>query len=567
MNGAEALLALFRALGSERAFVNPGTDVFPLQEAWASREERALPSPDPVMCAHEFTAVSAAHGYYLMTGRPQSVFVHVDAGTLMAGGAISNAHGDQAGLVFCAGRAPYTSQGECPGGKDVYIQWGQERLDQAGILREYVKWHYELAMVENLAPAATRAFQMAGSLPAGPVYLTYAREVMMKPAPAVRMPGPRDLEPGQPPAPDPDAIERAAEILVTAQRPLIVAGRNGRNPASIPDVVALAEMLGAELGDTYECMSAPGGHPLHVGPDLDEYIGAADAILFIDTKVPYVPCHVRPAPGSSVIFLDRDPVHANSVTWEFPGDLRIAADSLLGLRALRSAVEYLQNPNRRAAARARRERIAAEQRSKRHDRETRAQSAASACPIRPEWLMWNLSRVLPADAVILEDVITSRQLARAYLAPDEPRSLFTPGGSCLGWGINAAIGCKLGSPERMVVSLMGDGGFVFANPVAALWTATKAGAPSLTVVFNNAGYKAAQQPITDLYPGGAVARLGDGIVTKLHPRPDYAAVATACGALGLTVNDPADVEGTLARAVDEVQNGRCVVVDAILAPI
>jgi acetolactate synthase-1/2/3 large subunit len=485
----------------------------------------------------------------------------------MAGGAISNAHGDQAGLVFCAGRAPYTSQNECPGGKDVYIQWGQERLDQAGILREYVKWHYELAMVEGLAPAATRAFQMAGSLPAGPVYLTYAREVMMKPAPAVRMPGPRDLAPGRPPGPDLDAIRRAAEILVSAQRPLVVAGRNGRNPASVPEVVALAETLGAELGDTYECMSAPGGHSLHVGPDLDEHIAKADVILFVDTKVPYVPCQVRPAPGSSVIFLDLDPLHANFVMWEYPGDLRIAADSLLGLRALRAAVQDLQTPSRRAAARARRERIASEQRLKRQTREARARSASSAYPIRPEWLMWNLSRVLPADAVILEDVITSRQLARAYLAPDEPQSLFTPGGSCLGWGVNAAIGCKLGDPERMVVSLMGDGGFTFANPVAALWTAMKANAPSLTVVFNNAGYRAAQEPIAGLYPGGAVARLGDGIVTKLHPRPDYAAVASACGALGLTVSDPGDVERTLVRAVNEVQNGRCVVVDAILSAI
>jgi acetolactate synthase-1/2/3 large subunit len=296
---AEALLALFLALGSDKSFVNPGTDVFPLQEAWASRRERGVPSPEPVMCTHEFTAVSAAHGYYLLTGRPQAVFVHVDAGTLNAGGAVSNAHGDQAGLVLCAGRAPYTSQGECSGGKDVYIQWGQERLDQAGIVREYVKWHYELTLSENLGSVAARAFQLAGTPPAGPVYLTYAREVMMKPAPSIRFPGPRDLTPGRPLAPDPDAVREAATMLLSAQRPLIVAGGNGRNPASVAEVAALAEALGAELGDTYECTSAPGSHPLHVGPDLDQAIARADAILFIDTKVPYVPCLVRPAPHAS----------------------------------------------------------------------------------------------------------------------------------------------------------------------------------------------------------------------------------------------------------------------------
>ena len=91
--------------------------------------------------------------------------------------------------------------------------------------------------------------------------------------------------------------------------------------------------------------------------------------------------------------------------------------------------------------------------------------------------MWSLKQTLPRDAIVLEDVITNRDLARTHMTPNEPESLFTPGGSCLGWSVNAAIGCKLGAPERMVVSLIGDGGFTFANPVAALWTAINAGAP------------------------------------------------------------------------------------------
>lgn len=563
---AEALLVLFHALGSEKSFVNPGTDIFPFQEAWASRRERGLQCPDPVICTHEFTAVSAAHGYYLVTGRPQTVLVHVDAGTLNAGGAVSNAHGDQAGLVLCAGRAPY-SQGEMPGGKNVYIQWGQERLDQAGILREYLKWHYEIAMVETVGSIVTRAFQIASNHPAGPVYLTFARELLMQQAPGVRLPQPRDLTPAQAIAPDPDSILGAAAMLVVARRPLIVAGRNGRNPASLPELAALADLLGAEIADTYECASAPGRHPLYVGPRIDEVLPLADAILFVDTKVPYIPRQTSPSPTASVIYLERDPLHENFVTWDYPADLRIACESSLGLRALKQAVGDLQSQAQQDAARARAVQVAAEQRAWRKDVDNRARSRASAYPIHPEWLMWNLKRVLPPDAIVLEDVVSNRVWARTHLTPDEPESLFTPGGSCLGWAVNAAIGCKLGRRDRMVVSLMGDGGFVFANPVAALWTAVKADAPSLTVIFNNGGYKAAQEPIADLYPGGAVARGGDGIVTKLEPRPDYAAIAGACGALGLTLRDPAEVEGTLERAVNEVRHGRCVVVDAILASI
>jgi acetolactate synthase-1/2/3 large subunit len=564
---AEALLALFLQLGSEKAFVNPGTDTFPLQEAWASRRERGLQSPEPVMCTHEFTAVSAAHGYFMVTGRPQSVFVHVDAGTLNAGGAMSNAHGARAGLVLCAGRAPYTCRGEMPGGKDVYIQWSQERFDQARIVQEYVKWHYELARVENLASVATRAFELAANEPAGPVYLTVAREVLMLPAPQVRMPDPRDLMPPTPPAPDTDAIIRAAEIMVGAQRPLLVAGRNGRNPASVPELMGLAELLGAQIADSYEYASVPGSHPLNIGPRLGEVLPHADVVLFVDAGVPYVPCEARPAADAAVIFLDRDPAHADFVMWEYPSDMRITAESTIGLRALRQGVDDLLSKELRNVAGERRERNAAEQRRWQEEVQARARARCAVHPIHPEWLAWCLRQALPPDAIILEEVITNRMWARTHLTSDEPGTLFTPGGSCLGWAINAAIGCKLGRPDRMVVSVVGDGGFTFGNPLAALWTAEKAGAPTLTVIFNNGGYKAAEAPLGDLYPAGAVARLKDGIVTKIDPRPDYAKVAGACGALGLRVTEPAELREALRRAVYEVQHGRSTVVDAILEPI
>ncbi len=181
--------------------------------------------------------------------------------------------------------------------------------------------------------------------------------------------------------------------------------------------------------------------------------------------------------------------------------------------------------------------------------------------------MWCLAQALPRDAIVLEDVVTNRELARAFLPREEPGTLFTPGGACLGWGLNAAIGSKLACPERLVVALVGDGGFIFANPVAALWTAEKAEAPVLCVVFNNGGYKAAQEPIPELFPDGAVARLGHGVVTRIDPRPDYAKVAEAAGGVGLRLERSEEAPAILERAVRTVLNGRSVVVDAVLSPI
>jgi acetolactate synthase I/II/III large subunit len=564
---ADAFLELIAAHGSDKAFVNPGTDTYPLQEAWARRKEQGLREPEPVLCTHEFTAVSAAHGYYLVTGRPQTVLVHVDAGTANAAGALGNAAGAQAGIVMCAGRVPFGCSGDVCGDRDNYIMWSQDPLDQAGLVREYVKWHYQLSRSEDLASVVARAFQMAATEPAGPVYLTLPREVLMLPVTAVRLPDPRLVVPVSPPAPDPDAVVQAARMLLAAKRPLIVAGRNGKWPASIPELTGLAEAVGAAIVDAYEYASVPASHPLNLGPQLEAALQEADAVLFVESRVPYVPAEAGPAPGAAVVHLERDPVHQGQVAWEFPADLRITADPVSGLRALRLAAEDLSTQAQRAAVAERRIRIAEERRRWLEAVEARALSRSSTYPIHPEWVAWCLKQVIPDSAILIEDAVTGRIWARTHLQREQPGTLFTSGGACLGWSVNAAIGCKLGRPDRTVVTLVGDGAFTFTNPVAALSTAERAGAPSLTVILNNGGYMAAKAPIKDLYPGGAVARLDDGIVTRIEPRPDYARVAEACGALGITVAEPTEVEPALRRGMAEVEHGRSAVVNVMLASI
>jgi acetolactate synthase-1/2/3 large subunit len=564
---ADAFLELIAAHGSDMAFVNPGTDSYPVQEAWARRKERGLKEPEAVLCTHEFTAVSAAHGYYLVTGRPQTVFVHVDAGTANTVGALSNAAGARAGLVLCAGKIPSGCSGETRGGRDNYIMWSQDPFDQAGMVRGYVKWHYDLSRPENTASAVARAFQVAGNEPAGPVYLTLPRDVLMMPAPGVRMPDRRQMVPASPPAPDADAIDEAARLLLAAERPLIVAGRNGREPASIPELTGLAEAVGAAIVDGYEYANVPGSHSLNLGPALEVTLPTADAVLFVESRVPYVPAEVAPAADAAIIHLERDPVHESHVVWDYPADLRITADCVSGLRALRLAVADRRTAAQTAKIAERRALIAGRRAKWSEMVESRARARSSAFPIHPEWVAWCLKQVLPADAILLEDAVTSRVWARTHLMREQPGTLFTSGGACLGWSVNAAIGCKLGRPDATVVTLVGDGAFTFTNPVAALWTAERAGAPSMTVVLNNGGYLAAQAPVKSLYPGGAVERLDDAIVTRIQPRPGYARVAEACGALGITVTDPAEVEPALRRGLDEVEHGRSALVDVILANI
>lgn len=564
---AEALLELGLAHGAHYAFINPGTDTYPFQEAWAARAERGLESPIPIQCAHEFTAVSAAHGYFLVTSEPQFVFVHVDVGTLFAGGAISNAWHSKAGLVMCAGRAPYTSSGEVPGGKDNYIQWSQEPQDQAGILRDYVKLHYELAIPQAVGPVVSRAFELARNTPAGPVYLTASREVLMQPVSGVRMPSRRDaLSPAlaQPAA---EAVSQAAEALLRARRPLIFAGQNGRDPASMAELTRLADLLGAPVIDGYFAANLPGSHPLNVRNRVDDFFPQADVIFFVDPYVPYVPLQMAPHPKATLIYLEDDPLHANRARWEYPADIRLAGSPRLGLEALCAAVAELQTAAQKQAVVERAVAVARDQQQWLGQVQAEARSRAGDYPIAPEWLMYCLAQTMPRDAIVLEDVVTNRELARIHMTREAPGTLFTPGGACLGWGLNCAIGCKLAAPDRLVAVMVGDGGYMFSNPYAALWTAERAGTPVLCVVFDNGGYKAAQEPIPRLFPGGAVERLGHGVVTRIQPRPDHAKVAEAAGAMGMRLERPEDVPAVLERAVNEVKGGRTVVVHALLTPL
>ncbi|MBV9358540.1 MAG: hypothetical protein JO023_23765 [Chloroflexi bacterium] len=329
----------------------------------------------------------------------------------------------------------------------------------------------------------------------------------------------------------------------------------------------LAETLGAGVVHDTAYVNIPGSHPLNLGPRLDELLPDADVILFLDPDIPYVPTVVRPAADARTIQIDREPLKEGYVVWNFPMDLRITGSVAAALPLLRQTVETLQTTVQRQRADQRRTAIAGARRRWMDEAVTRARSKGSVRPMDGEWVAWCLRQVLPDDAIVVDDAVTNRHWLQTHLQRDEPGTYLTSGGSSLGWAPGAAIGVKLARPDRTVVSILGDGGFVFANPVAALWTAEHAAAPSLTVVLNNGGYNASKQPIGRLYPEGAVVRADDGVVTSFDPAPDYARIAGACGAYGVAVTEPERLEPELRRALDEVRHGRSAVVDAVLRPI
>src|SRR5690606_21755592 len=153
---AEGYVEALVAQGVEYLFLNPGTDTFPIQEALKKLETMGRPVPRTVLCLFETVALAAAHGYYAATGRPQAVLVHVDVGTQNLGGMAHDAQRGRAAVVITAGRAPYTTDPTVRGSRDSFIHWIQEQSDQHGIVRNYVKWDYEMRRAEQVGEVVAR---------------------------------------------------------------------------------------------------------------------------------------------------------------------------------------------------------------------------------------------------------------------------------------------------------------------------------------------------------------------------------------------------------------------------
>src|SRR2546428_5116506 len=216
---AEAYLELLKDRGIDVFLGNAGTDFASLVEAFARFETEGSRAPRPLVVPHEFVAVSMAHGYYGAGGRPAAVMVHVNVGTGNASTAVITAARANVPILMSAGRTPITEEGQT-GSRDLHIHWAQESFDQAAMLREYVKWDYELRTPAQLEAVIDRAMELMHTEPRGPVYLTLPREVLAAPPGAMTITSPSRRESRGDRFPDPLRGDEAARIPRRARYPI-----------------------------------------------------------------------------------------------------------------------------------------------------------------------------------------------------------------------------------------------------------------------------------------------------------------------------------------------------------
>ncbi|MEK9946353.1 MAG: thiamine pyrophosphate-requiring protein [Alphaproteobacteria bacterium] len=554
----EAFVAAMADHGIDYFFGNAGTDFAPVIEAFAKAAALGQPAPTPIAIPHENTAMGMAHGYYLATGRPQGVMVHTTVGTANAVCGLMNAARQNVPVLLFAGRTPITEAGAY-GARNRVIQWAQESFDQAGMVREYVKWDYELRRPDQTSAALDRAMALAMSEPRGPIYMTLPREVLASPAePAALAPA---KTPASPPGADPDALADAADFLANAKAPLIITTTVGRYPDAPETLAALAETFAIPVvmhWPRYVCL--PVDHPMHAGfapgPALEE----ADFVLVVDSDVPWIPAIEGPADNAKVVQLGIDPLYGDYPLRTFAADVVINANPVTGLKALHAALGDRLDPKSETVATRRKAHIA----KRATQRATIARdldAVKDAAPMSPAWVTHCIDRIKGDDAILVNE----SPLQQDHLTLTEPGSFFSasPVGG-LGWGMGAALGLKLGAPDKLVIAALGDGAYMFGNPTSAHFVSRALDLPILIVIFNNRMWGAVSRATKFMYPDGYAAKSNQVPLTLLEPAPDLEKVVAASGGYGVVVDDPAALEAELVKARDIVLNeGRQAVVNVI----
>ncbi len=336
---AEAYLALLAERGIEYLFANAGTDFAPIVEAYAKAAHTGLAAPKPLIATHENVAISMAHGYAVASGKVPAVMVHVSVGTANALCGVFNAARENVPILFTAGRSPLTEEGVF-GARDTYIHWAQEMFDQAGMLREMVKWDYELRNGAQLETVVDRALSLATSAPEGPVYLSLPREVLAEKLSGFAYNSPSRRAAVAAPGADEGALEEAAKILSKAERPVIITASAGRDPAAVAALGDFAEAFAIPVVEHRQRhLSLSAEHPCHLGYDPTPFVKEADAILVLEMDVPWVPIRVQPPAECRVIHLGVDPLCAQYPIRGFPCDIAIAGAARLALPKLGAAMK------------------------------------------------------------------------------------------------------------------------------------------------------------------------------------------------------------------------------------
>lgn len=557
--GSDAIADMLRALEVPYVLLNPGASFRGLHDSLVNHLGNVL--PQMLLVLHEEHAVSIAHGYAKVSGKPLVAILHSNVGLMHGSMAIFDAWADRVPVVVLGATGPVDAARRRP-----WIDWLHTSQDQAALVRHFVKWDAQPASVPAAQEAMLRAWRIADTAPRGPVYVCFdaaLQEARLSERPVV--PDVSRYKPPQPPEPASGDVRRTAELLRRARKPLILAGRVSRSQTAWDERVALAERLGAQvLTDLKLGAAFPTRHPLHAAPagmfltpDAVKALREADVVLSLDWLD--LAGTLRQAWGDSPVksqVIQASVDHHSHNGWSMdhqglpPVDVFMACEPETLVSALLVELADHQVP----VARQRVEHV----------------------PSAP--LDQNGPLTVSAVAQLLRESTHGEDVSLLRLPLswggdmwdfDGPLDfLGYDGGGGIGSGPGMAVGSALAlkGSSRLPVAVIGDGDFLMG--VTAFWTAANARIPLLTVVVNNRSFfnDELHQERVAIERGRPVENRWIGQRID-DPPPDLAQMAQAQGLTAFgPVSDPQKLSETLSQAISAVKRGECVVVDVRVQP-
>ena len=509
LTGGEAIVQGLLAHDVDTVFALPGAQIYGLFDAFKQAEPRLR----TIGSRHEQGVAYMAFGYARASGRPGVYAVVPGPGLLNSAAAMLTAAGSTTPVMCLVGQIDGSMLGRERGAL-------HEMRDQLGVMRSIAKWAERIEHPSRAPELMAQGFRQMMSGRQGPVALEMPWEVFTQRAPAAPC-APMLLEAR--PEPDADLIAQAARALAGARSPMIFVGGGALHASE--SITALAEALQAPA---VPWRSGRGivseRHPLgltcasgaRLWPECDVAVVIGSRFELLDMRWRWRP------PGLKLIRIDIDPAEMRRL----PADIAIVADADDGARALLSALGA-----RGADTAGRPERIA----------EARAATQAAIASVQPQLAYLQAIRdVLPDDGFFVDE-ISQMGFASWYGFPVyRPRSFITAGcQGTLGSGFPSALGVKAAFPDKPVVSITGDGGFMFA--ASELATAVQYGINLVTVVFNNSAFGNVRRDQVQEFSGRVI---GSDLVN-----PDFVRLAEAFGVAGYRAGTPDELKRTLEGAL------------------
>jgi acetolactate synthase-1/2/3 large subunit len=572
--GSDLVMDMLRLLGIEYAAVLPGSTFRGIHDSAVNYT--ANRSPELILCNHEMITVSVARGYYRATGRPMAAMLHNVVGLLNASMTIYDAWCDRAPVLVVGGTGPLDSTR-----RRGAVDWQHTANVQGGLVREFTKWDDQPGSVADIPAALLRAYRIAVTEPAGPVYVCFdvtlqEQELTAPPA----LPNLARYRPAPPAEPDRAQVKHAARLLLDAELPVCLADRFGAHPSALPLLVQLAELLAMPVVSLGGRTSFPTPHAYDFYGYQSQLLPTADVVLGLDVLDLDGAMRVRSsgtardrgAPAAhhqSVIHVSLDELVHRGGPADYqplpPVDVPMLVRSDIALPFILDECRAQLDGTSRERVERRRQWLSARQDELRARRkqlvETRWQgSGISETRLLAE--VWQAVKEYPF--VFTYDHERLRQEAPGVATLSGPEVyLGYGGGAAVGAGPGVAAGAALALKDsgKLPVAVLGDGEMLAS--IQALWTAAHHRLPGLWIVDNNRSY------FNDEMHQRGVAVERDrpvenrGVAVRIEdPEPDFASLARGCGIDGIgPIKDPAELPSVLAQAAHRTARGETILID------